>query len=161
MCDYSLHNVRNRLAVEGEPLQVHRFPSNSLGLASPADLRPTTTASSVKTIANWWREVKSWFRESPAVAAICVPPGARLVLRDIPQVLQDIYAISAEEEVTFVQKSPETFGYRDAVRFYNGEEILIQRLPVGLHLEVLGLLAHEEEPEQCMPIRSREVLASD
>ena len=30
MCDYSLHNVPNRLAVEGEMLQVHRFPAGSV-----------------------------------------------------------------------------------------------------------------------------------
>lgn len=34
MCDYSLAHFRSRLAVEGEPLVVHRFPSGSRGLAS-------------------------------------------------------------------------------------------------------------------------------
>jgi hypothetical protein len=35
MCDYSLAGVPNRLAVEGEELVVHRFPTGALGLASP------------------------------------------------------------------------------------------------------------------------------
>jgi hypothetical protein len=34
MCDYSLAGVPNRLAVEGEELQVHRFPTGALGLTS-------------------------------------------------------------------------------------------------------------------------------
>jgi hypothetical protein len=32
MCDYSLAGVPNRLAVEGEQLVVHRFPTGSVGL---------------------------------------------------------------------------------------------------------------------------------
>ena len=39
MCDYSLMAVPNRLAQEGEELVTHRFPTGSLGLASPPDLR--------------------------------------------------------------------------------------------------------------------------
>ena len=35
MCDYSLMAVPNRLAQEGEDLVTHRFPTGSLGLASP------------------------------------------------------------------------------------------------------------------------------
>ena len=36
MCDYSLAGIPNRLAVEGEELAVHRFPTGSIGLASPS-----------------------------------------------------------------------------------------------------------------------------
>ena len=32
MCDYSLAHFPNRLAVEGEPLIVHRFGGGALGL---------------------------------------------------------------------------------------------------------------------------------
>ena len=39
MCDYSLMAVPNRLAQEGEELVTHRFPTGSLGLASPANLK--------------------------------------------------------------------------------------------------------------------------
>ena len=40
MCDYSLANVPNRLAVEGEQLVLHRFSGGSIGLTSPAELAP-------------------------------------------------------------------------------------------------------------------------
>ena len=59
MCDYSLAGVPNRLAVEGEQLVVHRFSTGSVGLASPC-----SSLSSKET-------------------AVCIPPGARLRLRDI------------------------------------------------------------------------------
>src|ERR1700689_2479762 len=39
MCDYSLMAVPNRLAAEGEDLIAHRFPTGSMGLASPVELK--------------------------------------------------------------------------------------------------------------------------
>jgi hypothetical protein len=52
--------------------------------------------------------------------------------------------IEEVEEVTFVQQSAEAFAYRDAVRFVSGREILLQRLPCGLKVEVLSLGGSEE-----------------
>ena len=122
MCDYSLAGIPNRLAVEGEQLVVHRFSTGSLGLASPC--------SSLLS------------KETPAV---CIPPGARLRLRDIPQALR--LGLNATEEVTFVQLSAEAYQYRDAVRFQNGREILLQRLGCGQQVEVLSL-ASGDIPEK-------------
>ena len=119
MCDYSLAHYPNRLAVEGEELVVHRFPSGSRGLATPD------------------RGLKDMvFRCSTAV---CVPPGARLLLRGIPKPLQDQLAVGEIEAATFVEQSAEAFRYRDAVRFSNGREILLQGFPSGLRVEVLSL----------------------
>jgi hypothetical protein len=125
MCDYSLAYFPNRLAVEGEQLVVHRFPCGTLGLAS-----------SRRTL---------WQRLFPSgVPAVCIPPGARLRIEDIAQPLQRRLGIEEVEEVTFVQQSAEAFTYRDAVRFVNGREILLQRLPRGLRVEVLSLGGSEE-----------------
>ena len=123
MCDYSLAGVPNRLAVEGEQLVVHRFSTGSVGLASPC--------SSLSS------------KETPAV---CIPPGARLRLRDIPQALQ--IGVNATEEVTFVQLSAEAYQYRDAVRFGNGREVLLQCLRCGQHVEVLSLCPGESREEE-------------
>lgn len=38
MCDYSLHDIKNRLANEGEELVVNKFHTGSKGLVSAADL---------------------------------------------------------------------------------------------------------------------------
>jgi hypothetical protein len=69
MCDYSLVSVPNRLAVEGEQLVAYRFSTGAMGLTSGD--------------ASLWR---LWFKQTPAV---CVPPGARLLLRDIPALRED------------------------------------------------------------------------
>ena len=45
MCDYSLQGLPNRLAGEGEQLVTHRFPTQSIGLASPWKLLPGTIAN--------------------------------------------------------------------------------------------------------------------
>ena len=111
MCDYSLAHLPNRLAVEGEQLVIHRF-AGTVGLA-PA--HPT------------WKQVLFPSR----LPAVCVPPGARLLLRDIPQRLQQGLGVRAVEEVTFVQQSIEAYVHRHAVRFRNGQEILLQRLQCG------------------------------
>jgi len=125
MCDYSLAYFPNRLAVEGEQLVIHRFACGTLGLAS-----------SRRTL---------WQRLFPRrVPAVCVPPGARLRIEDIAKPLQRRLGIGAVEEVTFVQQSAEAFTYRDAVRFVSGREILLQRLPCGLMVEVLSLGGSEE-----------------
>ena len=76
---------------------------------------------------------------------MCIPPGARLRLRDIPQALQ--LGLNTTEEVTFVQLSDEAYQYRDAVRFQNGREILLQRLSCGQQVEVLSL-ASGDIPEK-------------
>ena len=68
-----------------------------------------------------------------------MPPGARLLVRDIPKDLQGQLDVQATEEVTFVQLSAEAYQYRDAVRFRNGREVLLQRLKCGQRVKVLSL----------------------
>ena len=127
MCDYSLAHFPNRLAVEGEPLVVHRFATRTLGLA-PARCG--------------WKQLLLPTR----LPAVCVPPGARLRLHNIPEDLQRRLGVGAVEEVTFIEQSFEAFTYRDAVRFANGREILLQQLTCGQRAEVLSLGGGEEEP---------------
>ena len=129
MCDYSLAGLPNRLAADGEQLLVHRFSTGARGLAP---LRP-----GLKQLL---------FPAS--TPAVCVPPGARLLLRDIPVYLQQRLAVCEVEEVIFVQQSAEAFRYRDAVRFANGTEILLQNLRCGQRVDVLSLSGVEEETEE-------------
>jgi len=98
MCDYSLAGIPSRLAVEGEQLVVHRFSTGSLGLASPCPSQ-----------SRWWSA-----KQTPAV---CIPPGARLLLRDIPEDLQQQFGVGLTEEVAFAQLSATPYQFRDAVRF--------------------------------------------
>jgi hypothetical protein len=130
MCDYSLASIPNRLAVEGEQLVAYRFSMGSMGLTSwDASLR------------------RLWFKQPPAVC-VCVAPGARLLLRDISADLQRELDVQATEEVTFVQLSAEAYRYRDAVRFRNGREVLLQRLKCGQRVKVLSLCCDDSREEE-------------
>ena len=128
MCDYSLAGLPNRLAVEGDHLVVHRFSTGAMGLVP--------LCPSLKQLL---------FPSS--TPAVCVPPGARLRLRDLPGYLQYRFHVGTVEEVTFVERSAEAFTYRDAVRFSNGCEILLQDLRSGQRVEVLSLSGVREEAE--------------
>ena len=144
MCDYSLMCVPNRLAQEGEDLVTHRFPTGSLGLASPADLKRAAVPS--PTPRSWWNSLKEFFNPPhvPPIAAVCIPPGSRLELQDIPARLQRDLGLEASEMVTFTQISSAANSYRDAVRFSNGREVRLQELREGQRVRVLDLSMAEE-----------------
>jgi hypothetical protein len=147
MCDYSLQGLPNRLAVGGEELVTHRFPTGSMGMASPVDIacrtcpEPETTASR-----SWWSTVKRWLilpDELPGLPAVCIPPGTRLLMNRIPDALRKEFALDALESVTFVQLSDQPFQYRDALRFANGRQILLQSVREGVMFVVLATCPDE------------------
>ena len=154
MCDYSLGEIRNRLAVEGEELIVHRFPTHSIGLASPADLRPNAGQTPARN-QNLWRRIKNFF--TPAfdchdTPAVCIPPGAWLILKSIPPDLQRKWNVGEEESVLFVQTSAEVYVYRDAFCFGNGCLVSLQDVSEGIRVKVMSLSgAAEREPAVEVP----------
>ena len=127
MCDYSLAGMPQRLAREGEQVVLHRFPAGTLGFA-PAQ-----------------RRVREIFFPS-TVTAVCIPPGARLILQDIPAQLQKRLGVGATEDVTFTQRTVEAFTHRDAVRFGNGRKVLLQELERDQRAVVISLDPDESEP---------------
>jgi len=148
MCDYSLMSFPNRLAAEGEELVVHRFRGGAQGLVSRSDLRRAAVTSSqrrrtfrslLSEIGSLLGEIVSAPNNSNSLPAVCIPPGARLLLRDIPERLQRQVGIRGVEEVTFTQITSDAFSYRDAVHFRNGIEIILQQLQEGQRVRVLNL----------------------
>jgi len=144
MCDYSLMAVPNRLAQEGEELVMHRFPTGSLGLASPADLK--RAVNPLPAAVTFWARLKDLFNPatSAPVCAVCIPPGARLQLKGLPARLRRDFGVGEEETVTFTQISAAVNSYRDAVRFSNGRELRLQELCEGLQVTVLDLSLAQE-----------------
>jgi len=145
MCDYSLMAVPNRLAQEGEQLVTHRFPTGSLGLASPADI--ARVAASASPSRKSFITVLKEFFNPPATAqvcAVCIPPGARLRVQSIPQRLQQAFTVGATEDVTFTQLTDAVNTYRDAIRFANGRELRLQELREGMPVSILDLSSAEE-----------------
>ena len=150
MCDYSLMSVPNRLAKEGEELLTHRFTSGTIGLASYADLHPRAVPMPPRR-RTFWSSLKEAFTpcEARSVPAVCIPPGARLLLQDIPESIQQEVGVGAAERVVFTQITAAPHSYRDSVRFPNGREILLQRLSEGQRVRVLTLGSEDtaEAPE--------------
>jgi hypothetical protein len=110
MCDYSLEMYGSRPAREFERYETTRFPSGSIGLASPGDCS----------------------------AAVCVQYDTRLRLDRIPASLQASLGVGAAADVTFVRL--DHGAYRDGVRFENGKEISLQQLHTGVSVVVTSLL---------------------
>lgn len=145
MCDYSLMAVKNRLAVCGEELVVYRFEIRSMGLVSVADAEAAKLRElpPPRTFGEKLRRML-FPAEPEQCPVVCIPPGARLLLRDVPEKLQrELRLTSGEQEVVF--RELETTGYRDAVRFENGAEVLLQRLTEGMRVRVLALSSEQDE----------------
>jgi hypothetical protein len=148
MCDYSLVSIPNRLAREGEELIAHRFCTGTIGFAPLADIQ-TRADSPGREPRTFWSALTQAFsspRTEP-VTAVCIPPGASLLLRDVPTQLRPDLAVGLNEEVTFTQMTSTEYRHRDAVRFRNGHEVLLQQFREGQRARVLALsLAENAEP---------------
>ena len=141
MCDYSLHGIPNRLAVEGDELVVHRFRTGTIGLAAVSDLKEHNAP------ATFWEKVTAIFETPPEckTRCVCVPPGAQLMLRGVPRHLQREWSVEEEAPVTFTQVTAAPLAHRDAIRLANGREILLQHLKEGLAVRVESLGGEAED----------------
>lgn len=110
MCDYSLETYSSRPARESERYETTRFPSGSIGLATPGD----------------------------CTTAICVQYDTQLRLERIPANVQASLKVAETADVTFIRL--DHGAYRDGVRFANGKRISLQQLNVGVSAVVTGLL---------------------
>lgn len=147
MCDYSLMSIPNRLAVPGEELVVHRFGAGAIGLASAFDLRRRQDCRKAQA-QGFLSMLKEFFNPSDvqSVSAICIPPGARLLIQDIPVKLQrECGVLEDVQEAVFTQVTAVVNTFRDAVRFQNGVEVLLQKLDEGQRVRVLDLSLGEEQ----------------
>ena len=104
MCDYSLELYRSRPAAQEEQYTLHRFPSGTMGFVAGTDCE----------------------------TAVCMPAGARLSLQGINETVQRAFSIGPGEEVTMTRLEVTGHAHRDAVRFGNGREVLLQSLNAGV-----------------------------
>lgn len=145
MCDYSLHTVPNRLADQGEELVLHRFATGTLGFASRADLEKDAKQTATEP-QGFWASLKGLLspRPCPEIPAVCVPPGARLFIADMPLELRNSLRAGPSEIAVFTETSNQPYSYRDALVFSNGKPVLLQDLPEGLHAFVLSTSSSED-----------------
>ena len=104
MCDYSLELYRSRPAAQEEQYKLHRFPSGTMGFVAGTDCE----------------------------TAVCMPAGAKLSLEGINETVQRAFSIGPAEEVTMTRLEVTGHAHRDAVRFGNGREVLLQSLNAGV-----------------------------
>jgi hypothetical protein len=151
MCDCALMGVPNRMAVEGEQLVVRRFRTGSLGLGAP-----DSTSAPTSPPRSFWVRLKLFFipTQRDSVRAVCVPPGAQLVVEDIPEHLHLAIGVGEIELVTFTRiTAPDT--YRDAVRFKNGHAVRLQELHEGQRMWVMNLSPRAESSDAVLDAVSR------
>lgn len=165
MCDYSLHGVKNRLAIEGDSLVVHRFHTGSNGLASVAELehvQPHWLKRLLYRVAFMF-DKEIWEAEK-SITAVCVPPGARLYVDGIPKAIREQCRLSEAGDAVFTQITAESFRHRDAFRFAGGIQVVIQKFPEGVRVSVLSLALEEEREEagcdHASSLTEREVIAN-
>lgn len=147
MCDYSLMHFPNRLATSGEDLIVHQFVTGCYGLVAPTEMCKKENPKRDSEPGRGFFAKLMQFLNPPDTGmchVVCMPPGARLLVRDIPEKLQREFGIEQEEVVTFTQITAATSRFRDAIRFANGGEVLLQRLREGQRVHVLSTSVEEE-----------------
>ncbi len=139
MCDYSLYTIQNRLAEEGEELVLHKFETGTLGFASASDLEKSK--ASMGNAAGFWATIKDLLLlgQRSRFPAVCVPPGARLLLSDVPRSVRRSLRVGPSEVAVFTELSDRSYSYRDALLLPDCTRVLLQDLPPGLHALVLSL----------------------
>jgi hypothetical protein len=136
--------IPNRLAVSGEHLVVHRFEAGTVGLASASVLRRQECRKAQNH--GFWSRLTDCFdpQDIQPIPAVCIPPGARLLVQDISPKLQHECGLQEMEAAVFTQVTAVVNTFQDAVRFHNGVEIRLQRLDEGQRVCVLDLSSADE-----------------
>lgn len=131
MCDYSLESFARRDAQAGDQLRTERIGGyGSIGLVAP---------------------------DAPQTA-VCLIPGTRLIVSDVPEQLQIMWNVGPVAVATFDQrKATGSMGlwgrdgrYRDGVRFDGSDRpfILFQDFPPGMEISVETLPLERAAPAE-------------
>jgi hypothetical protein len=116
MCDYSLEMYGSRPARESEKYVTTRFPSGTIGLASPGHLS----------------------------TPVCVQCDTQLLIEDIPARVQKKFGIGDKARAIFTRL--DTGSYRDGLKFGEAQEISLQELEPGIAVSVVALLEKTPMP---------------
>ena len=159
---YSLMNLGSRLAVDGEELVAHRFPSGSIGMVPRSDFeswlrstpRRTVLDSSsgqalhrglLQSIKNTVMEFLTYYgfktKAPPSPGepgpVVGIPSEALLRVFGISPDWQEQYHLGSFEDALFIESSSSSDARHDALCFGNGITIPLQFLHEGQKLKVL------------------------
>jgi hypothetical protein len=166
MCDYSLFELHNRLAVEGEELVTHRFHTGTIGMigassTSPA-LAPETWLSRLRRVLGekapdtFTTKGQTLDRE----CAVCLPPGAMLRLTNASS---SMLSMLNGPTVRFTQRSVDLNRHRDCLEVVDGPNkgfsLSLQACFPGMRVLVLSLTSSEDRvPEAAKAERTAETV---
>ena len=119
MCDYSLELYRSRPAVQEEQYNLRRFPSGTMGFTAGYDCD----------------------------TAVCMPADAHLRLEGIGETVQRAFDVGPVEEVVMIRLEVIAHAHRDAVRFANGKEVMLQRLNAGITTKMVSAISELTDVE--------------
>lgn len=153
MPDHSLRSIPTRLAEEDDDLVCYRFRCTTIAFARMADIQAEANPTPGPR-PSFWSELKEVFfsPSPPPVPVVRVPPGARLLLMDIPEDLRESLGVGRVEEVSLTQVNEENTP-RDAVRFSNGCEFLVRSLHAGQRVRVLSLSSEAAAQDSQLHVR--------
>lgn len=147
MCDYSLMALDNRLAECGEDLVAHKFEFGTTGLAPATEVCELNKLKEKPVQGFRARVARLLNPPADRCTVVCIPPGARLLLQNLPEKVQRKLRLDGpDQEVVFTELDRRD--YRDAVRFSNGRELSLQRLREGQQVRVLALSSEPVEVDQ-------------
>lgn len=147
MFDSSESGSLSRLARSGELLLTYRFQNMRIGLASAKDVESSPRFAVERRVRTWWfaRTQRSGVRgKSNSIPPVHISPGTLLRMSHIPPELRRRLALQNVEDVCFFQHAGDCEFYRDAVRFSNGSEVLLQSLPEGVHFVPFSMTQEEQ-----------------
>ncbi|HTP30861.1 MAG TPA: hypothetical protein VMJ75_01735 [Candidatus Acidoferrales bacterium] len=152
MSDPAMKSVSSRLAEQDDDLVCYRFRCTTIAFARFADLQAAEDPAP-QSPGSFWSELKEVFfpPSPPTVPVVRVPPGARLLLMDIPEALRESFGVGRIEEVSLAQVN-ENDTVRDAVRFSNGCELLVTSLHAGQRVRVLSVTTDDAAPASEMHV---------
>ncbi len=142
MCDYSLFEFPNRLAVKGEILVTHRFHGGTVGLVEQG--KPTGFS---------WDNLRN---KVTAPCAVCVPPGSRVSFVGGP--VSTFFGIN-EPQGVFEQCGIDAGRHRDGIRTDSGRFYLLGELGVGNQIRILSVEAVEQPAAAVLPEHAAEPVA--
>jgi hypothetical protein len=150
MCDDSLQGLPNRLAVEGEEVVTHRFPSGSLGMASPLDIAGAESSAAADRAGNMVDG-----RQALAVDGsrmLCSDSRLHSTRNTPPHGPHSRCDAEAVRVGCIAERHLHSVEYRSILvprcdKFDDGRQIVLQAFPEGVLFEVLRTFPIESEAE--------------
>ena len=148
MFDCLALSFRNRLAQTGELLVTYRFENGTIGFAS-ADEVDALEANVDRKNPGFWSVVGGLFpkqenRPAP-VTIVCIPPGSRLVVSQLPAGSTQSALFTPLDEMTFIELETSQQRYRGAFRLRSGGILLLQCVEEGVCFRVISTELREPE----------------